>query len=68
MYSRQYMLASIFYNIAYPKLDVSSNDIQHLILDFFHWSYILHLILAEMNVDDIYITTILSLLQMIYFC
>ena len=35
-------------------------------LDFFHWSYSQHLMLANMNVSDIYVSTTGYLLQIIY--
>ena len=35
-------------------------------LAFFHWSYTQHLVLSEMNVSNIYVSTNESLLQIIY--
>ena len=36
-------------------------------LTFFHWSYIQHLMLSEMNVANIYVNPVVYLLNMIYF-
>ena len=47
---------------------MSFKDSQHLMLDFFHWCYSQHLMLAEMNVAGIYASTTGYLLTMIYFC
>ena len=37
-------------------------------VNIFHWSYSQPLMLAEMNVADIYVRTTRSLLQITYFC
>ena len=51
--------------MTYPTLNVSSNDIQHLMLYIFHFSYSQHSMLAEPNVSEIYVRSYGSLLPQI---
>ena len=60
-----YQLLFLCY-IAQPEFNVISNDSQHLMLDFFHWSYSQHLMLTYIYVHNIYVITTGYILQIIY--
>ena len=51
------MLDYILCYIAYPTLNVRFNDRQNLVSEIFHLSYSQHLMLAGINVSDIYFRT-----------
>ena len=51
--------------MAYPAFNFTSSDSQNLMLPFFHWIYIQHWLLEEINVSKNCVRTTGSLLQLV---